>query len=64
MPALQTVAAAAPVNKRISWWARSDIGCGVHRGSELGAAAFTKVVGWGMHLASLLTHLFTCLLTV
>jgi len=31
MPALQMVAAAAPVDKRISWRARSDIGGGVQR---------------------------------
>jgi len=34
--ALQTVAAAAPADERISWRARGDIGGGVHRGSELG----------------------------
>jgi len=62
MPSLQAVAvavaAAAPADERISWRARGDIGGGVHRGSELGAAASTKAVLWGMRLASLLTHLF------
>ena len=58
MPSLQAVAAAAPANERISWRARGDIGGGVQRGcSELGAAASTKAVWWGLRLASLLTHL-------
>jgi len=57
MPAPQTVAAAATADERICWRARVDIGCGVHRGSELGTAASTKAVWWGMRLASLLTHL-------
>jgi len=39
MPALQMVAAAAPADEHISWRAKGDIGSGVHRGSELGAAA-------------------------
>jgi len=58
MPALQMVAAAAPVDERISWRARGDISGGVHRGSELGAAVSTKAVWWGIRLGSLLTHLF------
>ena len=61
MPVLLTTAGAVPADKRISWWYRGDIGGGVHRGSELGAAASTKAVWWGMHLASLLMHLFFCL---
>jgi len=60
MRSLQTVAATAPADERISWWARGDIGGGVHRGSlgdselhttlaghsELAAAASTKAVWW------------------
>jgi len=61
MPALQAVAAAAPADERILWWARGDIGGGVHRGSELGAVASLKAVWWGMRLARLLTHLFVSL---
>jgi len=38
------VAAAAPADERIYWRARGDIGGGMHRGSELGAAASTKAV--------------------
>jgi len=52
------VAAAAPADECICWWARGDIGGGVQRGSELGAAASTKAVWWDWRLASLLTHLF------
>jgi len=44
MPLLQAVAAAAPADERISWRARGDIGGGVHRGSEVRAAASTKAV--------------------
>jgi len=44
MPALQTVAAAAPADKHISWRARGDISGGMRRGSELGAVAWTKAV--------------------
>jgi len=57
MPALQAVAAAASADERISWWASGGIGGGLQRGSELGAAASTEAVWWGMRLASLLTHL-------
>jgi len=58
MPALQTVAAAAPADERISWRSRCDIGGGMQRVSELGAAASTTPYGGGMRLASLLMHLF------
>jgi len=72
MPSLQAVAAAALADKRISWQARGDIGCGVPRGSvgdselrtrlaghsEVRAVASTKAIWWDLHLARLLTHLF------
>jgi len=44
MPVLQTVVAAALADERISWQVRGDIGGGVHRGSELRAAASIKAV--------------------
>jgi len=59
------VAAVAPADERICWWARGDIGGGVQRGSELVSAASTKAVWSDLRLASLLTHLFclfVCLL--
>jgi len=64
MCALQAIAAAAPADARISWRARGEISGGVHRGSELGAAASTKAVWWGMRLASPLTHLCFTYLTL
>jgi len=60
MPALQTVAAAAPADECIAWRARAprgDIGGGMQRGSKVGAAATTKAVWWDLRLASLLTFL-------
>jgi len=62
----------ALADKRISWWARGDIGGSVHRGSlgdselcttlnghsELGAAALTKAIWWDLRLASLLCTCF------
>jgi len=48
------VAAAAPVDDRISWCARGDISSDMHRGSELGAAASTTAIWWNLHFASLL----------
>jgi len=47
MHALQVVAATTLADERISWWARGDIGGGMHRGVELGAAASTKAVWIG-----------------
>jgi len=52
------VAAAALADECICWRARGDIGGGVQRRSELGAAALTKAVWWDLRLASLLTHSF------
>jgi len=59
MRSLQAIAAAAPSDECISWWARGDIGGGVDRGSlgdsvlrmtlgghsELQVAALLKVYG-------------------
>ena len=51
------VAAAAPADEHICYRARGDIGGSVRGRSELGPAALTKAVWWGMCLASLLMHL-------
>jgi len=58
MPALKTVAAAAPADECILWRARGDIVGGMHRGPEVGAVASTMAVWWGMRLSSLVMHLF------
>jgi len=43
---------------RYDWLRRMNCVPAWHGHSELGAAALCKAIWWGMHLASLLTHLF------